>query len=292
MRKIARIVVNGWPYTNPVNAEDDLYRCLLSITEEIQFLTTPGGFIFIPFPIKWEGPSGWLTKAEDSEILTQLAALYVKQVISPRIIEAARNKVKYLTLSLDLRSSNTPLHAELVALIDLSSGKILSWTGKSYPTMDQEKSLIHITDLKSHLIEVGGEKLLILGCHDLNIYNNRARTNQKVGGLRHQRCQAMLKLFDAFQPTIILQHPHATDTWKSWIQGWREVARRYPQAAWASAIAYASLSKTREPLNDVLAKTHYEGDLAFNIIMPGRANPVGIQRMVMPRLANSKAFIV
>ena len=291
MKKIARIVVNGWPYTNPVNAEGNLYRCLLSLTEEIQFLTTPGGFVFISFPTKWEGASGWSSKPEDFEVLTQLAALYVKQIISPRIVEAARNKVKYLTLSLDLRSSNTPLHAELIALIDLASGNILNWTGKSYPTMDQEKSLIHITNLKSHLTEVDGEKLLILGCHDLNIYNNRARTNQKVGGSRHQRCQAMLKLFDTFQPTIILQHPHATDTWKTWIQGWKEVSRRYPQAAWASAIAYASPFKAREPLIDVLSKTHHEEKLAYNIIMPGRANPVGIQKTVMPRIANSAPII-
>ena len=282
MKKIARIVIEGWPQTDVSQAEATLHEALLSIQEPVQFLTTPGGYVFLPLPDGWTESSGWNTPPDALSVLAIRAAPYIPQIITPRVMAAARSRVQYLTLSLDFRSLGVRPHAELVALIDLASGKVIGWTGKSYPTMDQERSLIHITDLSSHMYRVGGERVLVLGCHDLNVFNARARANQKVGGWRHSRCGAMLQLFEEFQPTIILQHPHATDTWKSWVQAWREVARRYPGAAWASAIAYAHPRAPREPLEDVLDRTHHAGDAAQNIVIPGRTNPTDLQKMVVP----------
>jgi hypothetical protein len=279
MNKITRLVVQGWPKTDAEQAEEALYSSLLTITEPTKFLTTPGGFVFAPFPSDWTGTFGWDSQPEELLKLAQAAVPYVSQVISPRVLAASDGKVEYLTLGLDLRSLNTNLHAELVAIINMSTGSILRWTGKSYPTPDQEKSLIHITDIASHTIQLDQERVLLLGCHDLNVFNGRARANQKIGGLRHRRCQAMLQQFDNFQPTAILQHPHATDTWKSWIQPWRETSRRYLGASWASAIAYVHPKKPRAPLADVLSKT---GDDCLNIIISGRRNPSPLQKNVVP----------
>jgi hypothetical protein len=257
--KITRIVVQGWPKTEIEQAEKALHDSLLAFKSPTKFLTTPGGFVFVPFPDVWPNTFG--------------------QVISPRVLAAAKDKVGYLTLGLDLRSLKTDLHAELVSLVDMSTGSILQWTGKSYPTPDQEKTLIHITDIASHTIQLGQERVLILGCHDLNIFSGRARANQKTGGLRYLRSQAMAKQFDSFQPTVILQHPHATDTWKSWIQPWKEISRRYLGSSWASAIAYAHPVKPRVPLPDVLSKT---GNDCVDVITLGRRNPSFLQKNVVP----------
>jgi hypothetical protein len=279
--KITRIVVQGWPKTDIEQAEKALHDSLLAFKSPTKFLTTPGGFVFVPFPDVWPNTFGWDSHPEELAKLAQIASPCVSQIISPRVLAAAKDKVEYLTLGLDLRSLSINLHAELVALIDMSTGSILQWTGKSYPTPDQEKTLIHITDIASHIIQLGQERVLILGCHDLNVFNGRARANQKVGGLRYLRSQAMLKQFDSFRPTVILQHPHATDTWKSWIQPWKEISRRYPESSWASAIAYAHPVKPRVSLPDVLSKT---GNDCLNVIILGRSNPSSLQKNVVPSI--------
>ena len=65
----------------------------------------------------------------------------------------------------------------MVCLIDLKNYEF-HWTGKSYPIPNQEKELVRIVNLKSHFLileDIG--KVMILGCHDLNIFNPRSDKN-------------------------------------------------------------------------------------------------------------------
>jgi hypothetical protein len=99
-----------------------------------------------------------------------------------------RQVTKYLTLGVDSPLRNkvtttanriTSPHVELVCVVDLGSEPFrLHWTGKSYPTNSQADRLVRITDLTSHFTKLGpiGE-VLILGCHDLTMFNPRARAN-------------------------------------------------------------------------------------------------------------------
>ncbi|MFQ6052226.1 MAG: hypothetical protein ACE5K4_11115 [Candidatus Hydrothermarchaeota archaeon] len=66
------------------------------------------------------------------------------------------------------------LHIEFVFLIDLRSKKFY-WTGKSYPTTNQQNGLVRIADLKTHFFDLDIGKVMILGCHDLSIFSPRSK---------------------------------------------------------------------------------------------------------------------
>lgn len=289
MRKIARLVVKGWPKVSAENAEACLFRGISNLTEPVDYLMTPGGFVFVKFLQFQNGnlftpKPGWHSHQDELLPLWTNCELTLYKVISDRVIHAAKGRVKYLTLGFDVRHPGTKVHAELVALVDMSDGRIIRVTGKSYPTLDQEDSLYHVTNLYTHCYTTVDDRVLILGCHDLNVFNGRARANQKPGGPRHTRCSEMLGVFHSFNPTVILQHPHVTDTWKTWIQSWRAISREFPNAAWASAIAYTHPRKPREILENVLSKTHHEGDKALDVIVIGNDRPSKIQSQVVPNV--------
>ena len=68
-------------------------------------------------------------------------------------------------------------HIELACMVDLRNLKFY-WTGKSYPTTTQERGLVRITDFKSHFFKLAGiGKVMVLACHDLNMFNNRNMKN-------------------------------------------------------------------------------------------------------------------
>ena len=298
MNEIARLVVNGWPSSNHKTLERWLFRTITKLKDEgkrTKFLITPGGFALGAFPKDWNNPHGW-DSSDDLSQLIACATPVVDQVVSMRVIKAARNVVRYITLSIDLRSLQTPLHAELIAVIDLRQSiivnrsftilKIVGWTGKSYPTMNQENNLIHVTDPKTHLFNLGNDRLIVLGCHDLNIFNGRSLANQKPGGNRHRRSRSMLEAFYKFNPTHIIQHPHGTDTWRSWNQSWNKVSRTFPNACWASAITYAAKQGSpRASLKDVLARTHHEGQDSLNVVIRGSKKRSVLQNAYLPPIA-------
>ena len=132
-----------------------------------------------------------------------------------------------------------PHPVELVAVVDVVAGKVIRWTGKSYPTSSQEQDLVQVTDLRSHLLELAGERVLVLGCHDLNMWSPRSRANQAQGSRRNIRCTSMIELAAKFKPTIVLQHPHTTDTVRIWSVAWSGIRQSLPSVAhYASGIAY------------------------------------------------------
>ena len=61
-------------------------------------------------------------------------------------------------------------HAELVCVFDLHQ-RTSRWTGKFYPTNQQEPTIVRYPDLKSHFIDFDYGPAMILGCHDLSVYS-------------------------------------------------------------------------------------------------------------------------
>ena len=62
------------------------------------------------------------------------------------------------------------MHAEMVALIDTATGEVVLWTGKSNPAGPmQERTLVH-APLEFLLFRFDETPMLILGCHDLNLF--------------------------------------------------------------------------------------------------------------------------
>ena len=223
----------------------------------LKFLITPGGFVVGDFPTSWSGGIGWNSKTTDLKDLKKHASPTLSRTVTNRVLKAAAGKVDVLTIGIDLYSDERQEryeHAELVAIYEIASRRVF-WTGKSYPTIGQERDLVQVVDLRTHLQRLAGERVLVLGCHDLNMFRPRARARQKSRGVRRQRCVRMRKIVHRFKPTIVLHHPHGTDSPNIWRTAWGGLTREQQHLqAWASGIGYyniwgdpirASLKKVR-----------------------------------------------
>ena len=160
------------------------------------------------------------------------------EVLTPQVLDAARGGTDFLTLGVDLndksgkrkmdRKARGP-HAELVAIVDVKRGEKVRWTGKSYPVRWQERSLVQEAELSSHLFRCGAERVLVLGCHHLNMFNKRAKSKMSPGSHRHRRSEEMKALAREFSPTMILHHPHSTDSPRIWSTAWSGAREFLPQ---------------------------------------------------------------
>ncbi|MBP9043302.1 MAG: hypothetical protein KBG49_07420 [Spirochaetes bacterium] len=136
----------------------------------------------------------------------------------------------YITLGIDSYKEKisttqnyiSELHVELVYLVDLQNDKIY-WTGKSYPTSSQEKGLVRISNLESHFFDLSDVgKVMILGCHDLNIFNHRSK-NAK--GWRRDANEEFRELTKLEYPEYVFQHPHTTVKVRTWLIAWNELSQ-------------------------------------------------------------------
>jgi hypothetical protein len=238
-----------------------------------KFTITPGGFVHGRWPGVWSGRSGWKSTEADIEPLVEEAERQLARVVTDRVYRAAQGKTDLLTIGIDLNDDDDVGRAELVAVFDIRTRSIIRWTGKSYPTSGQERSLLHVVDLDTHLLEVGGERALILGCHDLNMFSPRGHANQSADGARRARCTEMKRKVARFKPTLVLQHPHSTDTPNIWRMPWLSLAREFPSVrAWASGIAYYSWTgKVRAKLDRVLDQTKSADADVRDIVLDARA---------------------
>jgi hypothetical protein len=205
--------------------------------------------------------------------LLEHAETVLWRVVSERVLEAASGKVEAITIGIDVNDGPGGAHAELVAVYDVAKRCIARWTGKSYPTSSQEDTLVHVVDLDSHLLEIADERVLVLGCHDLNMFSPRGRANQAENGLRRKRCDAMRALVAKFRPTVVLQHPHSTDTPNIWRLPWLSLAKDTPSLhAWASGIAYYSWGdRERAELARVLDLTKSDATQVLDVVLRSSA---------------------
>jgi hypothetical protein len=232
------------------------------------FLITPGGFAEGTLPAGVPGKTGWQSDPRDFPAICEAAESVASTILTPRLLDAARGKARYLTLGIDLMAAPpSRSHAELVAVVDLRSGRILRWTGKSYPVAAQENSLWHVTNLKSHCLRLAGRRVLVLGCHDLNMFSQRAWKNQKRGSPRRERTKEMRKIAKQFRPEIILHHPHTTESFRTWQTAWAGARKLLHPAAWASAIHFPDSSKPCSLLASTLARTRSPNTPTLDILI-------------------------
>jgi len=268
---IGRVVVRKPPPGTVVAVRATLTRALRVWPPEarVKFLVCPGGLLRAPWPSDWDGRKGW-ESAGDLAPLIRNAQRALDRVLDSTLLAQLRPRARYLSLGIDLetkRGDDRLPHAEFVAVVDLARpAKGTLWTGKSYPTPSQERALVRVTDLNTHQMTLGGDRVLVLGCHDLNMFSGRSWANQNPGGLRRQACRAQRKLTRDFRPTIVLHHPHTTDTPRIWTLGWAGLRNLLAPTAWASGIAYCNpWGAPREPLAKVLANT-CNGDSCLDLI--------------------------
>lgn len=255
---VARVVTRGKQPSSVKAAVEMLLEALGTrwpSAAPVKFTITSGGFLQGDFPDGWSGGLGWNSQPGDLTGLIRAARPIVESALTRRLLTAVAARTRFLTLGVDLYGNAG--HAELVAVINCRSGRIVGWTGKSYPTARQAAELVHVTDLRSHLFELAGEHVLILGCHDLNMFSARAIANQRPDGARRDRCDLMAGLVRRFKPTVVLQHPHSTDTPNIWRMPWACLGRDYPSVrCYASGIGYyAWQGRPRRSLRAVLEGT-------------------------------------
>ena len=156
-------------------------HCLVTCGAFLRFKWPEGLFLGIS-----SHPTQRLSKRVDA------AERVVRDLLESELVLRLRQVTKYLTLGVNSPLRNkvtttgnriTSPHVELVCVVDLGSEPFrLHSTGKSYPTNSQADRLVRITDLTSHFTKLSpiGE-VLILGCHDLTMFNPRARANAQGG---------------------------------------------------------------------------------------------------------------
>jgi hypothetical protein len=267
---IGRVVVQGEPPRDPAAAEATLLNIFTRKWPpgaRVKFLITPGGFVSSGWPCSWSGRVSWQSRPADLTELVATAERVINRVVTKRVLAAAADKAEVLTIGIDLFAYPDPEHVELVAVFDIQAAKLVQWTGKSYPTSGQEKTLVQVADLKTHLLSIAGERVLVLGCHDLNMFSPRGRANQDPNGVRRKRCDEMAAMVQQFRPSVVLQHPHSTDTPNIWRLPWSLIHREIPSVrVWASGIGYYNRhGSLRAPLTEVLQFTQ-GGETCLDIV--------------------------
>ncbi len=270
---VARLATPRAPYESPAAILGQALTTYWPNEVRAKFLVTPGGFVWGHFPRGGLSPGGWESRDSDLPRLASVAEAQArKQALRSPVLRAARDRVRTITLGVDLGEAGADQpHAELVGVYDVQKDTFVRWTGKSYPTRFQERSLVQVTNLGSHLVKIHSERVLILGCHDLNMFSGRAWANQKPGSSRRVRCAEMRKLAAEFQPTVVLHHPHSTDSSRIWSIAWGGVKKREKRVrAWASGIYYhnGGGGKPRTSLESVLRATASGDPHVIDVVVP------------------------
>jgi hypothetical protein len=192
------------------------------------------------------------------EIAERLAMRFLA---ARHLSEALALACHHLTLGVDVRDSNATCetHAELVGIYDTKQRSFVRWTGKSYPVQFQVASLMYCQDLTSHFVVLDGLNVMVLGCHDLNIFSPRSRASATRGTYKATVMEEMDRLVDRHRPQLVLHHPHHTDSPRVWQVAWAGVRRTIPSCrTYSSGIFYGNKGKNcRGQLKDVLSATAY-----------------------------------
>jgi len=120
--------------------------------------------------------------------------------------------------------------------------------------------------LKTHFIEINKQEVLILGCHDLNVYNPRGQAKALPDSDKKVTSEKFRKMCKQFKPDIVLHHPHSTDTPNIWNLAWKTLEKELPNVKhYASGILYDYDPKPRGSLEKVLEKTKKGDVIDFNL---------------------------
>ncbi|HDQ25780.1 MAG TPA: hypothetical protein ENN43_03420 [bacterium] len=200
-------------------------------------LMMPGGIAVFPMP----GAKHSRKEMEGRiSLLNQAAKKVLKRVLSRGLRRRLKKKFDFLTIGID-SARGQGLRAELVAVVDLKTGKT-RFTGKSYPTTAEEEKLVRVNDLSSHFMRIGGKRVMVLGCHDLNMFSPRG--DKTARGWRKKRKRLFKKEMKEFGPEIVLQHPHSAGSPRVWSHAWANLLKKEPGIAeYAAAFSFTGKRK-------------------------------------------------
>lgn len=270
--KIARLVVTGKQYDKYGNPSFSKLEKLIEkflVTEypkrTYEFILTPGGFLTFSFPesLQYDLDIGEAEMQSITLLQKEANTVVVSffKSLNPNTFNKLQETASYFTIGIDGFNRVNNQRIELVAVYDLKNAKVSNWTGKFYPTEREKINLIKINDLETHFLTLNNQRVLILGCHDLNVFNPRGQATAKQNGWKKQLANNFKTQCKKFKPEIILQHPHTTDTPNIWNLAWRTIEKDLPFVEhFASGIKYYRENGVRSDINKVLNKTK-KGDV-------------------------------
>ncbi|MBI4614052.1 MAG: hypothetical protein HY720_10625 [Planctomycetes bacterium] len=279
----ARLVIEGPWYAGPVQARRALEAASSAWPRSVRsrILVTCGGFVSFPWPAEIDGEAvvDVLDPRQTAlDVLWREAKLAVDSVLTERLRSKLLKVTDAVTLGVDSFKTTVSvaseqirdLHIELVYLVDLRTGR-RHRTGKSYPTGGQDRGLLRTVDLGSHFCEFDGETVLLLGCHDLKAFEPRGIANAR-GWRRGVMCDWRAEV-ERRRPTVVIHHPHTTDTARTWCHAWAGLSKIAPGIRLCASAGRHHDQKhaPRHPISKVLAST--VGGTALDLVM--RVEPPG-----------------
>jgi len=186
--RVARIIIAGDWKGNVHEAKKLLEDVCTRFPsgKKVKIALTCGGFIQFPWPEDVSPADVRVLENPSRGVIRYLfneAEEKVRYLLSGGLDERLKGIAEYITLGVDTYKGEISTtrrhiggpHAELVFVVDLSRSKFYH-TGKSYPTPNQQRWLVRVPDLESHFVElIGVGKVMVLGCHDLSIFNPRSK---------------------------------------------------------------------------------------------------------------------
>jgi hypothetical protein len=270
-----RIVMEG-AWSGDLNAARHLLgdvAMALPPNYRLTCLCTCGAFLRFDWPLELPDHGNWNPGGEIG-VLTAAAERAVRSVLTEDLIIRLQGHYDYLTLGVDTKKDkistthniiNQP-HAELVCLVNLCDGTT-HWTGKFYPTAQQERSIVRFPDLQSHFVNLNGDTVMVLGCHDLTVYSPRGQA--RAIGRRMQVGEEFRALARQERPAAVLHHPHTTVKCGTWRQQWSRLQDELSSVRqYLGTGAYSYQDDGWDHRNDlarVIAATQH-GDI-FNIVV-------------------------
>jgi len=280
--QIARIIISG-----PWNGDVSQARNLLDAVAQnwgsrlsIEFLITTGAFLRFKWPESHPPVDDVIRpNIEAVNALRDVANSEIDSLLTPELKIGLAKHTRYLTIGIDSR--NDRYQIEFVCIVDIQTNE-RKWTGKSYPNSEQVQQLIRITDLSSHFLHLNNRSVLVLGCHDLHIFNNRWGSRESMlSPWRIETRSEMLRLSGIHQPTVVLQHPHSADSCGTWRMGWSGLVEKIKSVKiFASAgLYYNDGNPCRNSLPEILQATK-KGDTLDFIITFEKCEPE--MKLVVP----------
>ncbi|HSW42760.1 MAG TPA: hypothetical protein VLM76_09650 [Patescibacteria group bacterium] len=187
--------------------------------------------------------------------------------VSSDIFERASGRVDYLVVGADVHGLGDHAYGETALVYDLATRELVGSTGKTYPTTEQERRLVRNRDASGHVLDVGGEQVAVLVCHDLQAWSPRGTASR--GRLRTSVAAELDTALRDARPTTVLHLPHTTHSAQTWSSSWAEIERILPGVTWASAIKYRK-GHERPPVplgSELLDRTRSASSEVLDIVL-------------------------
>lgn len=264
---LARVAIHG-PWRGDVPSAQ---RLLTDICEQwpegrrVNCLTTCGAFVRFDWSENFpEQADNRFPNPEAMAMLESEGRKCCERVLQAPLIGKMRTRADYLTLGVDTFKEKISFaqayipepHAEMVFVVDLRDGTC-HFTAKSYPTTGQEKGLLRNTNLQNHFLALNGTPTMVLGCHDLTIFN--PRSDAKATGWRSEVKQKFKELSEEYKPRWVLHHPHTAVKRRTWLAPWSGLTQVLPSVTdYVGSGAFSRKDKgwdERDSVSAVLAST-------------------------------------